>query len=84
MQWYCLSNWTNFTSECKAGYYGNGTNCVMCSGHTIKAMAGNTPNCDTTCDSTTEVPNDSHTACGMCFLYLCLFRTEKQISSFSI
>ena len=48
----------------------------MCSGHTIKAMAGNTPNCDTTCDWTTEVPNDSLTACGMCFC-ICLGLKNK-------
>ena len=50
----------NVIPECKAGYYSDGTNCVMCAGNTIKATAGNAANCATTCDWATEVPNESH------------------------
>lgn len=49
---------------CKAGFYGDGSSCNMCTGNTIKPTAGNGPNCDVTCDMMTTVPNELRTACG--------------------
>ena len=55
-----------FVVDCNAGYYKNGSDCVLCTGNTIKSMTGDAADCnnDTACDATTKVPNSGHTACG--------------------
>ena len=54
-------------SVCNAGYYRDGSDCVMCTDNTIKKLAGNEPHCDSDppCNGTTTVPNRNHTACGI-------------------
>ena len=37
----------------------------MCTGNTIKPMAGNNSTCSTSCDGKMKVANTEHTACGM-------------------
>ena len=53
-------------TECKAGYFLYGSECVMCTGNTIKTEAGNATDCDTdaACDGVMTVPNRDHTHCG--------------------
>ena len=60
---YCL---TYYFKVCKAGYYRAGSDCVMCTGNTIKMAVGNTANCDADpeCDGIFDKPNANHTACG--------------------
>ena len=55
-----------FYVVCKAGFYKNGTLCVMCPDNKIKSSSGNTTNCDdnTACDGKYSVPNSEHNACG--------------------
>ena len=50
---------------CNAGYYKNGTFCLMCPENMVKATVGNSTSC---CDETKMmVPNIDHTACGKLF-----------------
>ena len=57
---------------CNAGYYKNGSDCVMCTGNTVKSTEGDGPSCPTVCDGMTKVPNSGHTVCG------------KSVNSFSV
>ena len=43
---------------------------VLCTGNTIKTVAGDTP-CDTACDGVRTVANQNHTACGASFTFCC-------------
>ena len=54
-------------SVCNAGYFHNGSDCVLCNGNEIKRVAGNATNCevDTPCDGHTYAPKDEHTHCGV-------------------
>ena len=53
---------------CNAGYYKNGTSCLMCPENIVKATVGNSTSC---CDETKMVvPNINQTACGKLFANL--------------
>ena len=55
-----------FFLVCNAGYYKNGTFCLMCPEYMVKATVGNSTSC---CDETKMmVPNIDHTACGKLFV----------------
>ena len=55
-----------FVSVCNAGYYRDGSACLLCTDDKIKTLAGNEPHCDTDqpCDGVSTVSNENHTACG--------------------
>ena len=52
---------------CNAGYYKNGSSCLICPGNTLKATVGNLTSCPTVCE-TKMAPNLGHTACGKLFV----------------
>ena len=49
---------------CNAGYYKNESDCVKCTGNTVKSTEGDAASCPTVCNGMTKVPNSGHTACG--------------------
>ena len=61
-----LSCLTCCVKVCSAGYYLSGSDCLMCTGNTIKTTAGNTANCDAdpAYSGIIDIPNANHTACG--------------------
>ena len=60
-------NYINIHLVCNTGYYKDGSGCVLCTGNTIKLMAGDVTSCTTSCDGTMKVANAEHTFCGICF-----------------
>ena len=61
-----IYNWiTLIYLVCNKGYYKDGSVCVMCTGNTIKPMAGDVTSCTTSCNGTIKISNAEHTACGM-------------------
>ena len=56
---------------CNAGYYRDGSACLLCTDNNIKMLAGNEPHCDTDppCDGVSTVSNENHTACGNRILF---------------
>ena len=68
--WDC--NFVVLVSVCSAGYYRDGSRCLLCPENNIKTLAGNEPHCDADplCDGITTVPNENHTACGSLNLHL--------------
>ena len=49
---------------CIAGYFKTGDSCTMCTGNTIKPLAGNTTSCEGKCDAGTTEASEDHTTCG--------------------
>ena len=43
---------------------GNGDDCEMCTGLSIKMDAGDDTNCSTECTGISDIPNTNHTACS--------------------
>ena len=69
MPWFKISTNVSAFLVCQAGYFKNGDLCSSCPENTIKMLPGNATTCNMTCDATTTIPNDEHTACGELFSF---------------
>ena len=72
-------------SVCNAGFYTNGTSCLMCTGLTIKKTRGNAVHCDedAACDGWTTGPNENHTICGESSIFLLHLLSFEYVGKFA-